>query len=136
MRRRILFFIFSLGLALIVSVAWLLPDKRQAANTPQGEATGNEEKGASQAAGAEESKWVQATGRVRLVGSGAFSELVITQENKQWYIAKEEIDQLNALQQQTVTLEGEETIRELKWANGRPAGMRRYLHNIKIIHVE
>jgi len=83
-----------------------------------------------------EGKRVQATGRVRLVGSGPVSELVITGEGKQWYIAKEEMQKLNAFQQQTVTVEGEETIRELRWANGRPAGKRRYLHNIKLMTPE
>ena len=79
---------------------------------------------------------VKATGRLRLIGSGAFPELVLTGEGKQWYIAGEEMPKLNALQQQTVTLEGEETIRELKWANGRPAGKRRYLHNVRVVSVE
>ena len=79
---------------------------------------------------------VQATGLVRLVGSGTFPEMVIRGEGKQWYLAKEEMHKLQELQHRTVTVEAEETVQELKWANGRSAGKRRYLHNIKLIRVE
>jgi hypothetical protein len=79
---------------------------------------------------------VQVTGRVRLVGSAPMSELVITRQDKSWYIEREEGHKLFDLQQRTVTVEGEETVVELKFANGRSAGERRTLKNIKIIAVE
>jgi len=92
----------------------------------------------AQAVGNEQSRQVQVTGRVRLVGSGTLPEVVIQGEGKQWYIAGggEDMQKLNALQQRIVTVEGEETIRELRWANGRSAGMRRYLSKISVIQVE
>jgi len=145
MSKRILFFMFSLGLAVLLSAADSMPDKSQAADTEksalmqasvQSEASGHEKTDAPPTTSGEKSHRVKATGRVRLVGSGALPELVLSQEGKQWYIAKEDMHKLNALQQQTVTLEGEESIRELRWANGRLAGKRRYLHNIQILTTE
>ena len=84
----------------------------------------------------EEKKIVTASGIVRLVGSSAYSELVITGDNEQWYIAAEDREKLHQLQQQRVTVEGEETVRRLKFANGMSAGIRRELRNIKIISTE
>ena len=79
---------------------------------------------------------IQVTGTVRLIGSSRFSELVITGTEYQWYIANEDRDKLNDLQHHTVIVEGEEIIRERRFANGQPAGVRRELRNIKIIEVE
>jgi hypothetical protein len=79
---------------------------------------------------------VQVTGIVRLTGTALFPELVITGSQAEWYVAKEEMDKLNDLQRRTVTVEGEETIIELKFASGLPAGTRRELRNIRIIAVE
>ena len=79
---------------------------------------------------------VQVKGRVRLVGSVGFEELVISGDNGQWYVSNEDAPKLKNLQQQTVTVEGVEEIKELKWASGRSAGKRRYLSNIKIVAVE
>lgn len=77
---------------------------------------------------------VQVTGIVRLVGTGLFNDLVISGEHE-WYIASEDRDKLHQYQQQTVTVKGEETVQELKFANGMSAGIRRELRNIKIISV-
>ena len=79
---------------------------------------------------------VQVTGKVRLVGSGTFSELVISGDGKQWYVASEEVQKLRDLQQRVVTIEGDESVKELTWASGSPAGKRWYLRNIRIINVE
>ena len=88
------------------------------------------------ARGAQEKKSiVQVTGVVRLVGTAIFPELVITGPDMEWHIEKEEEFILKDLQQQTVTVEGEETVVELKFANGMSAGQRRTLKNIKIIDV-
>lgn len=77
--------------------------------------------------------FIQVTGTVRLVGTGLFNDIVLMSEDNQWYIAKEEKDKLHQYQHQTVTVEGEETVRELKFANGMSAGLRRELRNIRII---
>ena len=84
----------------------------------------------------EEDAVVQVTGRVRLVGSGPMPEIVISGQERQWYVAKEDSEKLKQLQHRTVTVEGKETVAELKFASGRSAGTRRTLSDIKIIKVE
>jgi len=79
---------------------------------------------------------VQVSGRVRLVGSEPFPELVITGPDREWYIDKDDEYKLKDLQQQTVTVEGTETVETLTFANGQSAGERRTLKNIRIISVE
>jgi len=84
----------------------------------------------------EKSTVVQVTGRVRLVGSSPLSEVVITGQDREWYIANEEMNKLKDLQQRIVTVEGSETVQTLTFASGLPAGERRTLRNIKIISVQ
>jgi len=79
---------------------------------------------------------VQVTGVVRLVGTANFPELLIDNSQTAWYIARDEMDKLHDLQHRTVTVQGEETVRELKFGNGLSAGIRRDLKNIKIISVD
>jgi len=79
---------------------------------------------------------IQATGVVRLVGNANFPELVIDNSKTLWYVAKDEMKKLYDLQQRIVTVEGEETVTELKFGNGMSAGTRRELKNIKIISVK
>jgi len=79
---------------------------------------------------------VRVTGTVRLVGTGLFPELVITGPEMEWHIAQDEAQKLHELQHRTVTVEGVETVTEMKFANGLPAGTRRDLKNVKIISVE
>jgi len=79
---------------------------------------------------------VQVTGTVRLVGTANFPELLIDNSQMLWYVAKDEMNKLYDLQHRTVTVEGEETVIELKFGNGLPAGTRRDLKNIRIISVE
>jgi hypothetical protein len=81
-------------------------------------------------------KVVQVTGVVRLVGTSLFSDIVITDSEGEWYVDKDDEAKLHDLQHQTVTVEGVETIREMKFANGMSAGKRRELKKIKIISVE
>ena len=76
---------------------------------------------------------VRVTGIVRLVGNEPFTELVISGSENVWYITREEREKLVDLQHRTVTVEGEETVTELRFANGIPAGTRRELRNIRII---
>lgn len=79
---------------------------------------------------------VKVTGIVRLVGSSLFTDIVITGSSAEWYITKDEQDKLHDLQHRTVTVEGEETVTEMTFASGLPAGTRRTLKNIRIITVE
>jgi len=79
---------------------------------------------------------VQVTGKVRLVGSGPMTELVITGPDREWYIVREEEHKLKDMQQRTVTVKGAETVTELKFANGMSAGERRTLKEIQIISVQ
>ena len=87
-------------------------------------------------AGGKKDTIVQVTGTVRLVGSSPLSEIVITGQNGQWYIDKEEAKKLINLQQRKVTVEGSEKVQKLTFANGLPAGERRTLSKITIIAVE
>jgi len=80
--------------------------------------------------------FVQVTGIVRLVGSGPLTEIVITGPDREWYISREEDRLLRDLQHQTVTVEGYESVYELRFANGLYAGQRRTLKDIKILKVE
>jgi hypothetical protein len=79
---------------------------------------------------------IQVTGIIRLVGNANFPELQIVNSQMTWYIARDEMDKLYDLQHRTVTVEGEETVMELKFGNGLSAGTRRDLKNIKIISVD
>jgi methyl coenzyme M reductase subunit D len=79
---------------------------------------------------------VQVTGIVRLVGGGPIPEIVITGPDKEWYVSREDDHLLKELQHQTVTVEGYESVTELRFANGLYAGQRRTLKDIKIIAIE
>jgi hypothetical protein len=83
----------------------------------------------------EKASVVRVTGVVRLVGTGLFPELVITGADMEWHITPDEEKKLHDLQHRTVTVEGVETVTELKFANGLSAGTRRELKNIKIIAI-
>ena len=78
---------------------------------------------------------IQVTGLVRLVGNANFPDLVIADSEKSWYVPREEMNKLFDYQQRAVTVEGEEIIIELTLANGRSAGMRRELRNIRILEI-
>ena len=94
-------------------------------------ARGNKEKNKA----AQVPEIVQVSGVVRLVGSGVFTELVITGSGGEWYIPRDETYKLHDLQQQTVTVEGEETVTELKGANDFIVIKRRELKNVRILSV-
>jgi len=78
---------------------------------------------------------IQVTGTVRLTGNANFPELIISGSEKTWVVVKEEMGKLRDLQHRTVTVEGEETVTELFFANGLSAGLRRELRNIRLIAV-
>ena len=79
---------------------------------------------------------VEVTGKVRMVGSSAYPELVISGPLKEWYVARDEEHKLKDLQQRTVTVKANETVVTLTYASGLPAGEKRTLKNIKIISVQ
>jgi hypothetical protein len=86
--------------------------------------------------GAVDAVLVQVIGIVRLVGSEPITEIVITGPDKEWYVSREEDRLLRELQHRTVTVEGYESVFELRFANGFYAGQRRTLKDIKILKVE
>jgi hypothetical protein len=81
----------------------------------------------------EKPQLITVQGRVRLVGNGSQMELVITGEDREWYIDRKEWDNFMKLQQQIVTVQGQETFVDLTFANGMPAGRRYILKNITLI---
>jgi hypothetical protein len=126
------FFLAPLFLCLAVSLpAFGAKDKDKAADKAD-DKTG---KAAGKAA-APAVTVIQVTGVVRLVGSANFPELLIDNSQEFWYIARDEADKLHDLQHRTVTVEGEETVTEMKFGNGLSAGIRRDLKNIRIISVD
>jgi hypothetical protein len=84
----------------------------------------------------EQNPLVQVTGRVRLVGNEPFTELVITGQDRDWFIERSEVHKLRDLQQRIVTVEGIETVTSLQWASGLSAGNRYSLKDIRIIRIE
>jgi hypothetical protein len=76
---------------------------------------------------------VTVSGTVRLVGSSPMSSLVITGEDREWYIEQSEERKLSQLQQQTVTVNATEYYVDLVFANGVPAGRRYFLKNITVV---
>ena len=76
---------------------------------------------------------VEVSGVVRMVGSAPFSSLVISGENREWEIVPEEQKKLMDLQQQMVTVRGQEFYYDRTFANGTSAGRQYYLKNIVIV---
>jgi len=79
---------------------------------------------------------VKVNGIVRLVGSAPITEIVITGPDREWYVSREDEHLLKELQHRNVTVEGYESVFELRFANGLYAGQRRTLKKIKILNVE
>ena len=77
---------------------------------------------------------VEVSGRVRLVGSSPMTSLVITGENREWFVEPEEQGKLMHLQQQTVTVRAKEYYQDRVFANGLPAGRFYYLKDITVIN--
>ncbi|MDR1586649.1 MAG: hypothetical protein LBS57_04250 [Treponema sp.] len=78
-------------------------------------------------------KTVRVTGRVRLVGNGPRTEIVITGANGEWVTTRQDRDKLMFLQHRTVTVEGKLDYQEMKLANGKRLGRRLILRDITII---
>jgi hypothetical protein len=84
----------------------------------------------------EKPKNVEVSGRVRLVGSGPQTKLVITGKDREWYINEKDRNKLMNLQQQIVTVKGRESFEDLTFASGISAGRRYLLENITVIRRE
>jgi hypothetical protein len=76
---------------------------------------------------------VEVSGRVRLVGSGPNTELVITGEDREWHVGAKDRKKLMQLQQQIVRVKGKESFVDLRFANGMPAGRRYMLEDITLL---
>ncbi|MDR1785117.1 MAG: hypothetical protein LBR23_01440 [Spirochaetaceae bacterium] len=77
---------------------------------------------------------VEITGRVRLVGSEPFPELVITDgDNHDWYIAREDSAALRKFEQQTVTVRGLVYREEMILANGKRLEDRLVLSAVVVV---
>jgi hypothetical protein len=76
---------------------------------------------------------VTVSGRVRLVGSSPITSLVISGEDREWYIAQPEEKKLMHLQQQTVTVSGKEYYFDYFFADGSSAGRRYFIKDITVI---
>lgn len=126
-KQRFLFFIILIVLCVTSLYAWGNKEKAPSAENVITFDTNKDSLSVNTQA-----RFVKVTGIVRLVGTGLFNDLVISGE-REWYIASEDREKLHNLQHRKVIAEGEETARELKFANGMPAGIRYTLRNVKII---
>ena len=97
-------------------------------------AGGRNDRPAAQPAGSGSA--VRVSGTVRLVGNEPFTQLVISGQDNQWYIDSDDEPKLKNLQHRTVTVEGIETVTNLTFANGQPAGTRHTLSKIRVISVQ
>jgi hypothetical protein len=76
---------------------------------------------------------VEVSGRVRLVGSSPNTELVITGEDREWYVSAKDRKKLMKFQQRIVRVKGKESFVDLKFANGMSAGRRYILEDIRLV---
>ena len=77
---------------------------------------------------------VTVTGRVRLVGTSVFNDIVISDsEGRDWYVEGEDREKLAAKEQQQVTVRGSAETRDIILADGKKAGVRFILRNITLL---
>jgi len=76
---------------------------------------------------------VEVSGKVRMVGNSPMTSLVISGDDREWYIEPKETDKLMPFQQQTVTVKAREYYYDRTFANGASAGRQYYLSNIVVI---
>jgi hypothetical protein len=81
----------------------------------------------------EKPRQVEVSGIVRMVGNSPMNSLVISDENRDWYIEPKEEKKLMPFQQQTVTVKAQEYYCDRFFANGDPAGRQYFLKKIVII---
>jgi hypothetical protein len=74
------------------------------------------------------------SGRVRLVGSALFSRIVVTDgEDNDWYVENQDREILASLEQRPVTVRGKPEYRDIIMANGKKAGVQRFLRDITLV---
>jgi hypothetical protein len=77
---------------------------------------------------------VELRGRVRLVGSDPFPDLVLTGgDGEDWYLEGPDRRALQPYEQRTLKVRGRVELRELILANGRSLGFRRFLRDVEIL---
>jgi hypothetical protein len=77
---------------------------------------------------------ITVSGRVRLVGTAIFSQLVITDDqDRDWYIEGEDREKISRMEQRTVKIKGTAEYQDIILANGENAGVRRFLRKITIV---
>jgi hypothetical protein len=104
------FFCFLLCVILPIGEAWSLGSR----DMPRGEIT--------------------VTGRVRLVGTVRFNSIVVTDSNgNDWYVEEKDREKLASLEQRQVTVKGVTEYEDIILADGRKAGIRRFLRNITLV---
>lgn len=78
--------------------------------------------------------WVELEGRLRLVGSEPFTELVLTgADGQDWYLEGPARRALQVYEQRSVRVRGKVELREMLLANGRSLGLRRVLSEITLL---
>ena len=93
---------------------------------------GNREKGRTEPQYSELEK-IEASGRVRLVGNSPMTSLVITGEDREWYVESAEKKKLMHLQQQNVIVIANEYYEDRVFANGSSAGRYYFLKDIVVV---
>ena len=83
--------------------------------------------------GAAPQERVRISGRVRLVGNMPFPQLVISDEEHDWYLEQADRTLLEGYEQRAVTVEGRQEYHDLILANGEKIGNRRLLRDITIV---
>ena len=76
---------------------------------------------------------VEASGRVRMVGNSPMTSLVISGEDREWYIESGEKEKLMRLQQQNVIVIANEYYEDRVFANGVSAGRFYFLKDIVVV---
>lgn len=80
--------------------------------------------------------YIEVIGKVRLVGSSITAALVISGETRDWFIDEADQEKFTELQQQTVTVKGQEYFKDVVFANGITTVRYYYLKNITIIDID
>jgi hypothetical protein len=77
---------------------------------------------------------VEVSGRVRLVGSDPFPDLVITGgDDQDWYLEGPDRQAVRSFEQRELRVRGRVELREQVLANGRSLGFRRFLRDVEIL---
>jgi hypothetical protein len=77
---------------------------------------------------------VELTGKIRLVGSEPFPELVLSDDGgHDWYIDRESRGSVSGYEQRSVTVRGKVELKEMVLADGRSLGYRRILSKLVLL---